>query len=94
MDRSVLIWVGLIVAVLIFLDLLFNELRKMAREGGRIVKRITAYGELPIVSLLASGGEDVERISRASEELTLLILRGQLAIATLRRYLPKGVSPG
>ena len=87
-------WVGLIVAVLIFLDLLFNELRKMAREGGRIAKRLSGYGELPIVSLLASGGNDIERISRASEELTLLYVRGQIAIATLRRYLPKGVSPG
>ncbi len=49
-----MLWIGTIVAVLVFLDLLFVELRRVFREGKRIVRRLGGYTELPIFSLLAA----------------------------------------
>jgi hypothetical protein len=94
MDRSALIWVGAAVALLVFLDILFIETRRMIREGTRIFKRVRAYGELPILSMLATANRDFDRLARASEDIPALIGRGQRAVATLRSYLPKGTSPG
>ncbi len=94
MDRSALVWVGAAVVLLIFLDVLFIETRRIVREGMRIFKRVQGYGDLPIFSMLATAGDDMDRLARASEELPALIGRGQLAVETLRSYLPKGTSPG
>ena len=87
-------WIGAVVAVLVFLDLLFVELRRVLREGTRIARRLAGYADLPIFSLLAASGDDAERIGRAIEALTPLLERAQSALAVLRRYIPKGSSPG
>jgi hypothetical protein len=88
------LWIGVIVAAFVFLDLLFVELRRVFRELNRLVTRIEAYGELPIFSLLAAGEADMDRIARAVEAVPPLIERARSAIAVVRRYLPKGSSPG
>jgi hypothetical protein len=94
MDRSIVVWIGAIVIVLVFLDLLFVELRRIFREGKRLAKRIAAYRELPIISKLATGERDVARILAAVDALATLMERAQRAIGVLRGYLPKGSSPG
>ena len=94
MDRSALIWVGLAVAALVFFDLLFVELRRIVREAKRILARVRGYTELPLISLMATAGNDLERVGAASEEVSVLIERGRRAIGVLRGYLPKGSSPG
>jgi hypothetical protein len=94
MDGSGMVWVGVIVAVLVFLDLLFVELRRAFREGKRIVRRLEGYGELPILSLLATSEHDVERMLRAIDAVPPLIERAQRAIDVVRGYIPKGSSPG
>ncbi len=94
MDRTGIMWIGVVVVALIFLDVLFFELRRAVREAKRIVTRLQGYTELPLFSLLPAAGTDIERIGTASAELSLLIERGTLAVATIRSYLPKGVSPG
>jgi hypothetical protein len=94
MDRSGLVWIGTIVAVLVFLDLLFVELRRVFREGKRLANRLAAYGELPIFDQLATGERDAERIVLALDALAPLAERAQAALAVLRRYIPKGSSPG
>jgi putative copper export protein len=94
MDASSMLWVGGIVAVLVFLDLLFVELRRAFREGKRVMRRLAAYGELPILSLLATSEHDVERIIRALDAVQPLIERAERAIGVVRRYIPKGSSPG
>ena len=53
-----MLWIGAIVAALVFLDLLFVELRRAFREGKRIVRRLEGYGELPVLSLFATGARD------------------------------------
>jgi hypothetical protein len=94
MDRSGMLWIGTIVIVLVFLDLLFVELRRALREAKRIVRRLEGYGELPILGQLATGGRDVERIALAVDAVQPLIERAQRALGVLRGYLPKGSSPG
>jgi len=94
MDQPGVVWVGAVVAVLVFLDLLFVELRRVFREAKRIVTRLQAYAELPIFSLLAASEHDLERITGAIDAVTPLVERGQAAVAVLRRYIPKGSSPG
>ncbi len=94
MDRSGVMWIGAAVAALVYLDLLFVELRRSAREAKRIVTRLQGYAELPIFSLVASAEHDVDRIAQASGEIPLLLERAASAVATLRSYLPKGMSPG
>lgn len=89
-----MLWIGTIVAVLVFLDLLFVELRRVFREGKRIVRRLGGYTELPIFSMLAVSAADAERIALAIEAVTPLLERAQRAAAVLRRYSPKGSSPG
>jgi hypothetical protein len=93
-EGSGLLWIGIIVAVLIFLDLLFVELRRIWREGMRIVARIEGYAELPIFAQLEASERDAERIASALEALEPLVARGQAALATAARYIPKGSSPG
>jgi predicted type IV restriction endonuclease len=95
MDPSGLVWIGSIVAVLIFLDLLFVELRRIFREGKRLVGRLLAYADLPIFTLIAASENDVDRIVRAVDALASLAGRMQAALESLRRcYKPKGSSPG
>jgi hypothetical protein len=94
MDRSGLFWIGLIVVVLVFLDLLFVELRRVFREGKRIVTRLAAYADLPLFAELAASEYYVGRIVRALDTFARLIERAQTALAVLRRYIPKGSSPG
>ncbi|HEY5349763.1 MAG TPA: hypothetical protein VIJ64_08520 [Candidatus Lustribacter sp.] len=94
MEGSGVVWVGAIVAVLVFLDLLFVELRRALREGKRIVRRLADYGDLPVFSLLAASDRDVERIVRAIDAVPPLVERAQRALGVLGRYLPKGSSPG
>ena len=89
-----MLWIAAVVAVLVFLDLLFVELRRAFREGKRIVMRLAGYGNLPLWSLLAASEHDVERIAGAADAVTPLLERAQAALAVLRRYLPKGSSPG
>lgn len=93
MPGSNVVWIGAIVAALVFLDLLFVELRRIVREAKRLSTRLAAYAELPIFSLVASGERDVERIAAAADAIEPLIERANAALATLRRYLPKGSSP-
>jgi len=95
MDPSGLLWIGSIVAVLIFLDLLFVELRRMYREGKRLVVRLAAYAELPVFDLIAASERDIDRIVRATDALAMLLARTNAALESLRRcYKPKGSSPG
>ena len=94
MDRSGLLWIGLTVAGLIFLDLLFVEVRRIVREGKRIASRLAAYAELPLFTQLAASERDLDRIARAIDALALLLERAQAAFAVMRRYIPKGSSPG
>jgi len=95
MDPSGLVWIGSIVAVLIFLDLLFVELRRIFREGKRLVARLVTYADLPIFNLIAACEGDIERIVRAIDALVSLADRTKTALESLRRcYKPKGSSPG
>jgi hypothetical protein len=94
MDQSGVLWIGAIVAVLVFVDLLFVELRRVLREAKRILTRLEGYADLPIFALLAASERDVERIVAAIDAVAPLVERGQTAVAVLRRYLPKGSSPG
>ena len=89
-----MLWIGTIVAVLIFLDLLFVEVRRIFRELKRLLTRVSAYGELPIFAQLAKSERDVERIVTALDALDALARRFQAAIDSVRRYSPKGSSPG
>lgn len=94
MEGSGLVWIGIVVAVLIFVDLLFVELRRIYREGKRLVSRIEAYADLPIFAQLEASERDAERIAAALESLEPLVARGQAALASVRGYSPKGSSPG
>ena len=89
-----MLWIGTIVAVLVFLDLLFVELRRALREAKRLVTRLAGYADLPLFAQLAASGGDVERIVRAIDSVAPQLERAQAAIAMMRRYLPKGSSPG
>jgi len=78
-------WIALAVAAFVYLDLLFVELRRMGREGKRIVTRLIAYADLPVIAQATRAGEDAERLGRALEEVSPLLERGSRAIATIRR---------
>jgi hypothetical protein len=83
-DRSLIGWIALAVAVFVYLDLLFVELRRTYREGKRIVTRLIAYGDLPVVRRAAQTGDDVERLTRALEAVPPLLERGRSALAAIR----------
>jgi hypothetical protein len=85
MNQSTIGLIALVVAVFVYLDLLFVELRRMGREGKRIVTRVMAYADLPVVGLAARAGDDVERLGRALEAVSPLLERGGAALATIRR---------
>jgi hypothetical protein len=104
MDPTGVSRIALAVAVIVFLDLLFVELRRCFREAKRILTRLGGYADLPLFSLLATTEHDVTRLTDALETIPELIERAQAALAIIRRpfarrlpagdYLPKGSSPG
>jgi hypothetical protein len=104
MDRSGVLWIGVAVAVIVFLDLLFVEVRRSVREAKRLVSRLGAYGDLPLFSLLAASEHDMARLMAALDTLPVLLERAQRARDVIRcpfarrppapDYLPKGSSPG
>jgi hypothetical protein len=85
MDQTKIGWIAFAVALFVYLDLLFVELRRMGREGRRIVTRVMAYADLPVVAQAARAGDDAERLGRALEAVTPLLERGSVALATIRR---------
>jgi hypothetical protein len=83
-DHSLIGWIALGVAVFVYLDLLFVELRRTYREGKRIVTRLIAYGDLPVVRRAAQAGDDVERLTNALEGVSPLLERGRAALTRIR----------
>jgi hypothetical protein len=90
-DQSAIGWIALAIAVFVYLDLLFVELRRIMLEGMRIVRRVAAYAELPVVKQAGRAGDDVERLTLALDRIAPLAERAQRALATIRartRYNP------
>ena len=77
-------WIGVAIVALVFLDLLFVEVRRIVIEARRIQRRLAAYGDLPIFSLAASAEFDVERMTASLDAVEPLMERGRAAIATIR----------
>jgi len=84
-NQSAIGWIALAIAVFVYLDLLFVELRRMYREGKRIVTRVLAYAELPVVERLDRAADDAERLARALEAIDPLLDRGRAALAVILR---------
>jgi hypothetical protein len=84
MDRGAIGWIAAAIVGLVFLDLVFVELRRAVREGTRIVRRLGSYGDLPIVSLLPGAADDAERLARALDAVPLLLARAEAALAVIR----------
>jgi len=83
MDQSTVLGIAAIVATFVFLDVLFVEVRRCVREVQRIVRRLAAYGELPIFSLAASAGGDVDRMVAALARIPTIVRRGEAALTAL-----------
>ena len=85
MDQDLIVRIGVGVVAFVFADLLFVEIRRAVREAKRAVRRVSAYGDLPIFSLLASADRDVERMLTALAQLPPLVERAEAALAAIRR---------
>jgi hypothetical protein len=83
-DQSAIGWIALAIAVFVYLDLLFVELRRIYREGMRILRRLIAYADLPVIAQAARSGDDVDRLVGALEAVGPLLERGSVALATIR----------
>ncbi len=92
MNQSWIGWIALTIAVFVYLDLLFVELRRIFREGKRIVTRVLAWADLPVIAQAAHVGDDLDRITTALERVSPLMLRGERALARLRR--PRAAAAG
>ncbi len=84
MDQSAIGWIALAIAVFVYVDLLFVELRRIYREVLRILQRLMAYADLPVIAQAARSGDDVERLAGALEAVGPLLERGSVALATIR----------
>ena len=84
MDRGALVWIGIAVLALVFLDLLAVEVRRIVREGARLARRLSGYADLPLFDRVAAGSRDLGRIIDALVALAALLERGRQALATLR----------
>jgi len=60
MNQSSIGWIALAIAVFVYLDLLFVELRRIGREGKRILTRVIAYGDLPVIAQAERAGDDAD----------------------------------
>lgn len=85
MDHETIAWIGAAIAVLVYLDLLSVEIRRVVREGKRVAARLGAYADLPIFSLLAAAERDVERIDAALPKIAAGLLKVKAALTALRR---------
>jgi hypothetical protein len=83
-NQSAIGWIALAIAVFVYLDLLFVELRRIGREGGRIVQRLLAYAELPVIAQAERAADDVERLTIALEAVGPLLDRGRVALEAIR----------
>lgn len=100
-----MLWVGVAIVALVFLDALFVEVRRILREAKRLIRRLEGYAELPIFALLATAEADGERLSRALDAVPDLVDRAQrawLTVVTFGRvraaspsggYIPNGSFP-
>jgi hypothetical protein len=90
-DQSALGWIIPAIAIVVFLDLLVVELRRVAREGMRIVTRVLAWGDLPVLAQAGRAGDDLERIALAIDQVSPLLERARVALTTIRY--PRGQAP-
>ncbi len=89
MNQSAIGWIALAIAVFVYLDLLFVECRRIFREGKRIVTRLIAYGDLPVIAQAGRAGDDAERVALALDRVAPLMDRGRAAVAQIRRPLAR-----
>jgi hypothetical protein len=82
-DQNTVFWIGGIVAVFVFLDILIVEIRRCVREGRRIARGLAGYAELPIFSLLASTPAELTRLEASLTEIAALLVRARAALAAL-----------
>lgn len=83
MDPSTLVLIGIAVALFVYLDILFVELRRGYREASRLLARVAAYAELPVVAAAAKSTDDLSRLAAAVEAVPELAARAEAALATL-----------
>jgi hypothetical protein len=82
--EAVVRWALVAAVVLVLLAAGFVCLRAFG-ELRRILRRVGAYGELPVVGALTKAEADVVRIQTALDAVDPLLFRAQVAIATIRR---------
>ncbi len=85
MDQEIVVRIGVAVVAFVLADLLFVEIRRAVREAKRAMRRVSAYGELPIFSLIGSAERDVERMVTALAEIPPLLERAEAALVAIRR---------
>ena len=83
MDQNTVFWIGGIVAVFVFVDILIVEIRRCVREGRRIAQRIAGYADLPIVSLAAATPAELVRLEASLSEIASLLVRARAALGAL-----------
>ena len=81
------------VAAFVFVDVLFVELRRCVGEVNRIARRVSAYGDLPIVSLAATATLDAARLAASVQRIGALLVAGEAALVDLK-VLRRTDSPG
>lgn len=84
MDPSTVLGIAAVVAAFVFVDILFVELRRCVRELNRIARRVSAYGELPIVSLAATATLDAARLGASVQRFGELLGAGEAALTELK----------
>src|SRR5471032_3204648 len=91
---SILRWIFVISAI-ILADLIFIEaVPQVVRESRKLIRRVKALTQSPLIAQIEQGQRDVARINAALDELPALQMRARAAIASVAatRLLPPAIT--
>ncbi|GAC1412884.1 MAG: hypothetical protein NVSMB64_23090 [Candidatus Velthaea sp.] len=74
-------WIGI---AIVTVEILFVQIPRSIREVRRIMRRMKAYGDLPVIHAGEAAAREAVRLAAALDQLPALERRASAAIAALR----------
>jgi hypothetical protein len=91
---SILRWIFVISAIILADLILIGAVPQIVRESRKLIRRVKALTQLPLIVQIEQGERDVARVNAALDELPALEVRARAAIASIAatRFVPPAIT--
>jgi hypothetical protein len=84
--ESIWRWIFVISAIILLDLILVETLPRIVRQARRLVRRLNALADLPLIAQAEKAERDIARVNAALDALPALQIRARAALDSLRAY--------